>query len=664
MAFGGAAESQAEAAPDTRALAYAPAAPATAADIEVLKEGLRFARTGKSEAAGERKAQVRDTAAQKLIEWALLRSDNNEASFARYAAFLQANPHWPSTGMLRRRAEAQLWQEKREPGTVFAFFSKQAPLSAKGKFAYARALLAQGDRANAQAYVRDAWRHDSFGADFESQIIETYGELISREDHRARMHKRFYAEDTDSGLRWGQKLGGADLAVARARAAVINKSENAGALLEAVPNEARSDPGYVFSRVQWLRRNDRIGEAAQLMLNAPNDPNVILNPDEWWVERRLVARKLLDADNPKPAYRITRDAAQPDKSVYKTEHQFTAGWIALRFLEDSAAAQQHFSAILQETQHPMAVARARYWLGRTMEAAGRSGEARQHYDSASRHGTTYYGQLARARLGQSEHDLRRPPHLSETHRAALRNIDLVRAVELLYATSNRDLVIPFVAELAEKFSDANALTMIGEAAARHDDARAMLFLGKSALGRGLGFDHFAFPNIGMPKFASIGPEVDRSVIYAIARQESTFNQKIVSTANAMGLMQVTPAAGKHAAKKYGITYNQKKLLEDPVYNTQVGAAEIGELVQLYDGNYVLAFAAYNAGRGRVKEWIERYGDPRKGDIDPIDWVERIPFSETRNYVQRVMENYQVYRARFGGRAPLTIEADMRGSRPQ
>jgi soluble lytic murein transglycosylase len=201
--------------------------------------------------------------------------------------------------------------------------------------------------------------------------------------------------------------------------------------------------------------------------------------------------------------------------------------------------------------------------------------------------------------------------------------------------------------------------MLSELAAKYEDPRGMLLVGKLALARGHPLDHAAFPTVGLPKYTAIGPEVEPALVYSIARQESWFNPKTVSSANAMGYMQVTPAAGKYLAKKFNVTYDQKRLLSDNVYNLQMGAAELGDVIKDYRGSYIMAFAAYNAGRGRVREWVSRYGDPRDPKVDPIDWVERIPFSETRNYVQRVMENVQVYRARFGGGARLLIEADLR-----
>jgi soluble lytic murein transglycosylase len=366
----------------------------------------------------------------------------------------------------------------------------------------------------------------------------------------------------------------------------------------------------------------------------------------------------LDIGQPRIAYRVARDAPTPAKDNYRVDRDFTAGWIALRFLHDPATAMRHFANIATFTRNPTALARAGYWQGRAAEALDRPGEAKTFYAAAGRFPTTYYGQLARARLGDSEIALRSPPLPSAARRAALARSEIVRALALVYAAGARDLAIPIVADIAGRSDNVGELVMMAEIAQHNRDARAMLLIGKAALSHGYAFAQYAFPTIGIPAYRPIGPQIDASVLYSIVRQESAFNQKTVSSANAYGLMQVTPDAGRYIAHKFGVHYDRKRLLDDSVYNVQMGAAELGDLIRDYRGSYILTFAGYNAGRGRVRDWIARYGDPRNPNIDPVDWVEMIPFSETRNYVQRILENMQVYRARFGNGRRLMIEADL------
>lgn len=640
-------------------LALAPTASTPPADLAATRQAIDLARRGRSAEATELQNEVSDPLARKVIEWVILRSDDNNVDFARYARFIAANPSWPSLGMLRRRAEAMLWHENTEPARVREFFAGARPTSPKGRFALARALSAHGDQAGAAAYFREAWRRDAFPRELETQARQQFAAFITRADDKARMDHRLYAEDTDAALRAAQRLGGVEVVIAKARAAVNDKHGNAKALLDAVPAQSRHDAGYLFSRIQWLRRNDKIQEAAHLMLSAPRDPAQIHDVDEWWVERRLIARQLLDLGEFHKAYQIARAAAPPSKENYRVEHEFTAGWIALRFLNDPAAAVQHFARIRAGASNPISLARAGYWQGRAAEAANKPNEARAHYQQAARHSTAYYGQLARARLGHGEIGLSAPPALSPERRAALLRAELVRATELLYMLDHRDLVVPFVADAADRTPDVGAIAAIADLTDKYDDARAMLLIGKTALARGYPFEHYAFPTMGLPDYKPIGPEVEPAIVYSIARQESGFNPRVVSSANALGLMQVTPPAGKFIAKKFNVTFDQQRLLNDSVYNVQMGAAELGDVIERYRGSYILAFVAYNAGPGRAKEWIQRFGDPRDPSVDPIDWVERIPFSETRNYVQRALENVQVYRSRFGGGSRLMIEADLR-----
>lgn len=624
------------------------------ADRDTLERAIEAVRQRKPAEATQLKASISDPVAQKVAEWVILRSEGNGASVERYRTFIAANPGWPSVNFLRRRGEAALWDDNRDDSTVLAWFANEQPLSAKGRFMLAKAMLARGDRNSALRHVRDAWRGDPMSKAVEANALEMFGSLLSAGDHKARMDYLLFTDDTAGALRAAQRVGGAQAAIVRARVAVDDKAGNAKALLDAVPHEAHGDASYLFGRIQHLRRADKIAEAGQLMLRAPREVSKLGNPDEWWIERRLVARKLLDLGDYRTAYIVARDAGLPARDIYKTEQEFTAGWIALRFLNDPSTALQHFSRIGVGSSNPTALARAGYWQGRAYEALGRSQDARAAYQAGALHSTSYYGQLARAKLGLPQLALRDAPNSARGS-----TYEVARAVDLLYALDERDLASTMLSDLGDRVEDIDALTALAEVTARNKDARGMLILGKGALNRGYPFDHYAYPVLGIPSYQTIGPEVERGLVFAIARQESAFNPVVISPAKAMGLMQVTPAAAKTITRRFGATFDQKRLLSDPSYNAMLGAAELGALVSDYRGSYILTFIGYNAGRGRVREWIEKYGDPRDPKVDTVDWVERIPFSETRNYVQRIMENVQVYRTRFGGGSRLMIEADLK-----
>jgi soluble lytic murein transglycosylase len=625
------------------------------ADTDALENIIELVRNHKPADATQAEAAISDPIARKLAEWIILRSDNNGASVERYRAFIDANPSWPSQTFLRRRIEAALWDDHRDDATVLAWFEGEKPLSAKGKFSLAKALLARGDRAGAERLLRDAWRFDSMSSDTEETAMDLFGALLTPGDQKARMDSLLYGSEHEAALRAAKRLGANQVALAKARIAAYRKASNTKALLDAVPHELHGDPGYMFSRIQLLRREEKFAEAAQLMLAAPRDPGRLYNLNEWWIERRLLSRKMLDVGEHRTAYLIARDAALPARDIYKTEQEFTAGWIALRFLHDPATAAQHFARIGVGSVNPTALARAGYWQGRAAEAAGRNQDARTAYTAASQHSTSYYGQLARAKLGLPQIELNSAP---SSRSRGIERLEVVRAVQLLYALDEREIAIPILGDMGEN-GDPDVLLGLGELASRNGDARGMLLMGKAALNRGLPFDFYAYPVTGIPPYKAIGPEVEQSIVFAIARQESAFNPSVVSPAQAYGLMQVTPDAGRYVCKRHGATFDLARMKSDPVYNTALGAAELGGLIEDYRGSYIMTFAAYNAGRGSVKKWVERYGDPRDPKVDAVDWVERIPFSETRNYVQRIMENLQVYRARFGGGSRLQIEADLR-----
>jgi len=627
----------------------ATAAPLTG-DLAAVRQAIDLVRKGKTGEATAIGKTIADPAAQKLVEWFILRHPDGEANFNRFAAFIADNPHWPSTALFRRRAEVRLWQERSDAATVRRFIAGQ-PASAKGKFALARVLLAEGDRDGAARLVREAWRSDELSDRAETEAFEAFRDLLTGDDHRVRMDKRIGAKDFSGASRAARRLGDQDRSIVKACAAVAANATKALDLLDAVATEARQDLGYTLCRISWMVRQNRLEDATRLMLTAAPETMALQDTDEWWRQRRLLSRKLLDQGKFQNAYQVVRGAAPPANEYYRADSHFMPGWIALRYLNDPATARAHFALIDDGASNPIVLARANYWRGRAAEAIGAKDEMRASFEAAARYPTAYYGQLARAKLGLDRIELRLPLQPDPVNLPQALD-ELVRAADMLYTLGEGDVVLYFVTDLAEQSADVTALAALGELTGRRNDARAMLQIGKAALGRGLALDPYAFPTIGIPQHSPIGPQIDRSIIYSVARTESAFDQRDKSPANAVGLMQVTPEAGRDTAKRFGVSYDWERMVSDPVYNTQMGAAELSALLQEYKGCHIMTFAGYNAGRGRVRDWVKLYGDPRDPNVDAIDWVERIPFSETRNYVQRVMENLQVYRVRFDTGAPL------------
>jgi peptidoglycan lytic transglycosylase len=631
--------------PTARPAAADPVAAALPPDVAAAKQAIGLARQQKLADATKLAASIGDPVAQKLVEWVLLRQSMSAAGFDRYAAFIGANPDWPSIPLLRRHAEMRLWRERRDAATVRGFFDG-APASAAGRLALARVLLSEGDRAGAEREARALWRSAELPAELEAAALDAFGAELTPADSKARMDRRIGAKDFGAAMRVAKRLGAGEVAIVKACTAAEANSKKSGALLDAIPGEARLDLGYALCRLHALLRSDGVAAATKLVLAASREDLQRQDTDEWWRELRVLARRLIDLGDAKTAHQVVGAAALPANPYYRAELHFMAGWIALRFLADPATALEHFAHVDDGSDDPMVRARSAYWSGRAAEAAGRLEDMRAQYENAARYPTAYYGQLARARLGLGEVALRGPP--PEPVQGVAR--ELVRAADILYAIGERDLVVSFVGDLARESSDAAALAALGRLAAHYDDARAMLAIGKTALARGLPMDQLAFPDIGVPPYSPVGPKLDRCIVYSIVRTESAFDQHDLSPAKAVGLMQVTPEAGRDTAKRFGVTYDWKRLVSDPAYNTEMGAAEVAALLKEYRGSYIMTFAGYNAGRGRVNQWVAQHGDPRDPKVDAVDWVERIPFAETRNYVQRVIENLQIYGARFGASA--------------
>jgi soluble lytic murein transglycosylase len=649
------------------ATAYAPqpelqpasSAPDAATQLGVnlvgLREAIAFYRNGELAEGDRAAANAPDPLVRTALEWVALRTNQRETGFKRVTAFLDAHPGWPSGPWLRKRAEESLYTDNPPPARVKEYFANGKPQTVAGKLALARVLLGEGQKSQAAELVRSAWRDGDLNQWQEGSIKKTFGELLEKADYKYRADRLLYKEDTAAALRSAQSAGPDVVLLAKARTAVISEGAS-DKEMAAVPAALQNDPGYLFSKIQKLRRANKIDEAVQVLLAAPRDPALIINGDEWWTERRMLARKMLDKGDVKTAYRIC-DEHSAQRTDARVEAEFHAGWIALRFLNDPDAAARHFAIASLSAETPMSVARVAYWQGRAAEAAGESkaAEAMGFYRKAAIHSAAFYGQLARAKLGLSAGQVRAAPPAAEGNQRH----EAVRTVELLYAIGEKELALPLITESAQRLDGADQMAALARIIARDRDAKVSLSFGKLAAQRGMPLDDLAYPVYGIPGYQPLGNSAPRSVVYSIARQESAFNSRALSGAGAKGLMQMLTGTARRTASRMGIGFNEARLVNDAAFNAQLGAAHLGELLAEQGGSYVLTFAAYNAGGGHVKEWIDAYGDPRNPRVDPVDWVERIPFTETRNYVQRVMENLTVYRARFQEAGPAPLQTDLR-----
>jgi len=590
-------------------------------------------------------AAANDKAERTALEWASLRA-NAHASFASLAAFLQAHPGWPSRGFIRERQEAELAAHPEAPAKVAAFFAEGAPQSSAGKIAAARAAQATGRAEEASRIIRSLWRDGNFDGLTEAVILREFGASLTKADHAYRTDRLIYAGYASAGLR-AAVLGGPDvLALAQARIAAA-RAPMSPALIKAVPQALRNDPGLLFSRIQYARRAGRFYEAALLLSLAPRDRAALVNRDRWWSERKMVALALLDLDEPRLAFQVCDETVRPDSSEAEVDALFHAGWIALRFLQDASLAAERFALAAEAAENPLSVARAAYWQGRAAEAMGGDEAAKGFYKRAASVSFAYYGQLAAQRLGETRLALRAPTTAAEGDRRD----EAVGAVEALYADGLDDLAAALAFDAARHWRDESQLDAMAEAVKQHGDAGTQVQFAKIALMRGYPLEAMAFPAVAMPAFVPLPHSADLPTVYAVARQESEFVWRSASWAGAKGLMQMLPATAAMTARRAGVEFDYARLIVDPAFNTQLGAALLGQLIEDEGGSRELAFAAYNAGPGRVAQWIAAHGDPHDGSVDLVDWIERIPFDETRDYVQRVSENLGVYRQRFADEKP-------------
>ncbi|HMF07293.1 MAG TPA: lytic transglycosylase domain-containing protein [Methylocella sp.] len=621
-------------------------------DLTGLSEALALYKSGSLAQGDEAAAAAQDKTVKTTLEWTALHSFPHEAGFDRLQAFMQAHPAWPALDWLKKRSEEALYGDRKSSALIKTYFGSAMPVTAAGKLALARALIDDGRTGEAGDLIRAVWRDCDINPQLESKIKAEFGAYLGKADHKYRALRLLYKGQNGAAFRAAALAGPDILALAKAHAAVVAEARS-DKLLAKVPPPLHSDPAFIFAQIHKLRHADKIRAATEIMLSAPRESRDLVDGDAWWTERRLLARKVLDLNDPRTAYQICAGHAAVSREG-RIEAEFHAGWIALRFLNDPERAATHFDTVAALAVTPVSKARAAYWQARAAEASSRTestAKARSFYEQAAVYQTSYYGQLARAKLGLTT----LPVRTIATEASGDDRNEAIRVVELLFAAGEKDLAAPLVIEAAGHLADEAQVAALASLVAKQRDAYLSLSTGKIIGQRGIPVDKLAFPDYGVPAYEPLENSVAPSIVYSIARQESAFKPSVTSTAGAKGLMQMILSTAKRTAQRARVAFDPKRLVTDAAYNARLAARHLGELMAEQKGSYVLTFAAYNAGGKNVQEWIEAYGDPRKPGVDPVDWIERIPFTETRNYVQRVIENLNVYRAQFGETGPEPIE---------
>ena len=634
-------------------LALTPALAYDAKEISALRDAQGLANQQDWAEASSR-AQGAGAVGADVIEWQRLRA--GEGLLGEYEAFLARRPDWPGLPYLKAAGEVAVARST-DPDRVLQYFGGEAPAKATGILALTAALEAKGRHAEAVEAATIGWTKLKFTADEQAHLLDTYGPDL-RVAHELRLDRILWdGNRADEGARMLPLVSKDWAALGKARLALRADKDGVSALVNAVPKALKDDPGLAFERFLFRMRHDNYADAAALIVDRSASAQGLGDPMAWAAKRADLARILMRKGEPKNAYRVASTHHLTDLGDMG-DLEFLSGFIALRKLNDPARALQHFERLAGATT-PISQARAQYWLGRALEASGDKTKARSAYGKAANYQTSYYGMLAAEKLGLTldESLLSNAPPAGSWKGAGYAKSSVLEAAARMAAAGNEQLSARFMLHLGESLSDAELGTLAG-LALDLGQYRSAVLIAKAATERGLVFPSAYFP---VPDMIPEALPVSRALALSIARRESEFDPEARSPAGALGLMQMLPATAAEVAKDQGIKFSKAKLASDPAYNATLGAAYLKELVDQFGPSVALVASGYNAGPGRPRGWVDAFGDPRLASTDVVDWVEMIPFTETRTYVMRVVEGVVIYRAKLRGTAgPVNISDELTG----
>jgi soluble lytic murein transglycosylase len=630
--------------------------PLTPDELEQLRQAIYAARLGDWGQAHGMASGVGDPAALKLAYWYLVvYAESTVGGFSELAGFVGANPHWPESRLLRRRVEESIGLGASESDVV-AWFERFPPVSDTGRVRYAEALRLIGREDEAVALARQTWIDSADLPPAESTaLLLNFGDALGPDEHRQRLDRLLWHGRVSDALRMLDLVDSQAQTLARARLDLRRGKATPRGVLAKLPPAAADDPGLRYEMVRWYRKNDQEVEARRLLAGISSaDPQA----ERWWDERMALARGALSDFAFDEAYEIVRAHGLTGGSDF-VDAEWMAGWIALRFVNDPRAALEHFRHLHDNVRYAVSIARGAYWAGRATAAMARDQDAEDWYRRAARHPSVFYGQLAHAVHAPGQGIALPPePPVSAEARRAFENDELVRAARMLAQIYEPEAVRKFLLHLVDLNDQPQRRQLVAAFAEQLGYPEFAVGVARRAIRDGHVLAASGYPVIALPRplDEEIYP-IEDALVLAVIRQESAFDGNAVSSAGARGLMQLMPATARAVASKLNIAYEPGELMGDSDYNLRLGQAYLGSMIDRFGGSYVLALAAYNAGPGRASRWLDENGDPRRGVDEAVDWIERIPFTETRNYVQRILENLQIYRFRLSGRPPAQTIAD-------
>ena len=620
-----------------------------AADLDAMRSALAAAQGADWARAYAAAAAAEDPLPLKMLRWMDCARPGAPGRFPDIAEFIEKNPDWPGQKALRKHAEEALAAESDE--VAVGWFKRYPPVSAIGRVRQAEISINSGDPENGTAALRAAWITADFGPLDEKNFLARHADALRPEDNARRTDRLLWDGQIEAAHRMLAILPPDHRLLAQARLALAAQSANAEALVGRVPARLRSDPGLVFEQLRWRRKKDMTDGAVQILLRQPND---LVRPAAWWAERQAIARRVLAEGNAELAYRLVEQHGLIEGSAF-SDAQFLLGYIALRYMKKPALAFEHFSRILTRVDTPYAKSRAGYWGGRAAEAQGKPELAAKWYAAGADYMATFYGQLAAHQLGHDAPPRPVPePVPAADELAQFDDDEVVRAARIFFELGDQAHGKTFLLYMADNAKIPAKLAMLASLAEANGRIDLAIGVAKRAIEAGTPLMIHGYPVTAVPD----GGTAEHSLLFAVVRQESAFEREAVSRVGARGLMQLMPATASFIANKMQLPFSADRLTADGIYNVLLGRAYLETLIEDFGGSYALAIASYNAGPSRVRQWIRDYGDPRGGSIDMVDWIEMIPINETRNYVQRVLENLQIYRGQIGRGSAFSLASDL------